>query len=84
MIADSRIALLEDEKLSSYAAFTNLLKIEQEKVQYHKEMFSHMENLAGSFREEKEYYIKRERKQRRKKNVLGYAVLILAGALVVK
>lgn len=62
----------------------NLLKIEQEKTQYHKEISQHMESLANSFREERDYYQKQYRKQRRKKNVLTYLGVGLVVLIVAK
>lgn len=80
----ARIVLLADEKQSLILSYTKLLKISEEKTQYHKEISAHMESLAGSFRQERDYYQKRERKQRRKTKVLTVIVVGLTGALLVK
>lgn len=79
-----QVHLLEDQGLSQYRSFTNLLQISEEKYRYQKEITHHMESLAGSYREELGYYQKREKKARGKNKVLGGLVLILAGALIIK
>lgn len=80
----ARVNLLEIEKLASHHSFINLLKTSEQKYTTQKENTGHMERLAMSYKSERDYYIKRERKQRQKKNILSYGLLALLGIIIVK
>lgn len=81
--ADNRIDLLESEKLSSYAAYINLLKLSEQKFETQKEITADFVRLADSWRDESDYYQKRYRQQRRQKGLLtagmvGLLILVIA------
>lgn len=83
MTADNRIDLLESEKLSSYAAYINLLKLSEQKFETQKEITADFVRLADSWRDESDYYQKRYRQQRRQKGLLtagmvGLLILVIA------
>lgn len=81
---ESRIFLLESEKLSVHQSFTNLLKISEQKFEKQKEITSDFVRLSDSWRDQSEYYRKKERKARGKNKVLTIVVLILTGAVIIK
>jgi hypothetical protein len=78
---ESRIFLLESEKLSVHQSFTNLLNISQQKFQKQKEITSDFVRLSDSWRDQSEYYRKEDRKHRRQRNGLaaGLVVVIVLG-----
>lgn len=84
MVADSRIALFENEKLSSYASYTNLLNLSEQKYLTQKENTGYMERLAISYKSELEYYQKKDRKHRRQRNLLSYGLAAVIVLLIVK
>jgi hypothetical protein len=71
----SRIELMEALQAAQYNSFTNLLKHAETKYEKQKEITSDMERWGNSWRDQAEYYRKRERKQRRQKKVLTIAVV---------
>jgi C4-type Zn-finger protein len=82
--SQERVELLESEKIASYKAFTNLLKIEQQKYEAQKEITVNMESWGNSWRDQSAYYEKKDRKHRRQKKGLIAGIVILIGVLVVK
>jgi hypothetical protein len=75
--ADSRIALLESEKLSSYQSFTNLLKIEREKLQLQKEITAHTESVSNTYQEEKKSLKKQVRRLKWQRIGLGLISVVV-------
>lgn len=80
---DSTINLLETSIISTHQYYWDQMADLQKSLENQTKATGHMESLYLSERELKNYYIKRERKQRRKKNVLTYLgvgllVLIIA------
>ena len=81
---DSTINLLETSIISTHQYYWDQMADLQKSLENQTKATAHMESLANSFREERDYYQKQYRKQRRKKNVSTVLVIILAGALIVK
>lgn len=81
---EARVELLESEKTASYKSFSNLLKLSEQKYSKQKENTLYMEKLAMSYKGQMEYYQKRERKQRRKKNIVTYGAVVLISLLIIK
>jgi hypothetical protein len=78
-LQSSRIVLLENKQQSLSLSYTNLLKIEQDKYNLQKETTGDMERLAYSFRDQMNYYKKKEKRSRWQRNGLG---ALLVGVVV--
>lgn len=70
-LLEARVGLLESQNLAQYHSFSNLLQIEQQKFTTQKEITANMEGLTNSFREERDYYQKQDRKHRRQNKLLA-------------
>jgi hypothetical protein len=75
----TRVDLLQSQYADSHAAFSNLLKIEQDKYSLQKETTGDMERLAYSFRDQMNHYQKKEKRSRWQRNGLG---ALLVGVVV--
>jgi hypothetical protein len=80
----ARISLLEQQMESDHQSFTNLLKIESEKLKVQKEITSDMARFSDSFKEELSYTQKKSRKFKRQRNVLGVLLVVVIGLAAVK
>lgn len=79
-----RVDLLDKQSKALSDSYTKLLKIEREKFEKQKEITQGMEGLAMSYRDERDYYQKKYRRQRRGKRALIWVILIEAGRQVIK
>lgn len=78
----TRIELLENEKKSAYDAFTNLLKIEQDKFKEQSLIISDLQKHSQSFADQLAYIEKREKKQRTQNKILKVGITLAAGFIV--
>ena len=81
---DSTINLLETSIISTHQYYCDQMADLQKSLENQTKATAHMESLANSFREERDYYQKQYRKQRRKKNVLTYLGVGLVVLIVAK
>lgn len=78
------IELVVAHSFQRYRDFQELLNIEHQKYITQKESTELMEKFAASFREELNYYQKKDRKHRRQRNGLGVGVVALVILILAK
>jgi hypothetical protein len=75
----ARLLLSEEQYLSSYRSFTNLLKLEQEKNKIQSEIILHSESISQVYKEENAHLKKKVRNLKWQRAGLGVLVIVVVG-----
>lgn len=83
-IQDVTVKMLDTSLKETHVYYQGQMADLTKQLENQKENTAFMERTALSYRDERDYYVGRERKQRRKNKVLTVIVVGLTGALLVK